>query len=247
MLDYSSKWRFDSSLGYPWNTPACFSIQRRTCSVHFRWWHEPKTLDLHSRQDCERPANGPPHAYQDVGIHCFLKLKHLSFSFHGHEDVVRCISYLPERDLYITGSWDGTLRLWSPSSKQTSETIKPQTTRKTSTVKTESEITCSFIEPNFLNAVRQRLFSLRFYSHAWLFRTILNCGRLLHWWRSMRINIQRSGMEMSHSLLQILLKVKDRCSLTSYWTMLRSEDWTRSSTNLNPKHQRTHSRKHQHF
>jgi len=71
---------------------------------------------------------------------------------------VRCISYLPERDLYITGSWDGSLRLWHPFSTQTSETIKTQTTSKTSIVKTESEIPCSFIEPTFLNAVQQRLF-----------------------------------------------------------------------------------------
>lgn len=34
-------------------------------------------------------------------------------SYRGHSDIVRSIGQLEERDLYVTASWDGTIRLWN--------------------------------------------------------------------------------------------------------------------------------------
>ncbi len=31
-----------------------------------------------------------------------------------HTAAVRCTEWLPSRGLLVTGSWDGTLRLWDP-------------------------------------------------------------------------------------------------------------------------------------
>ncbi|DBA82705.1 TPA: hypothetical protein ACH3X1_006940 [Trebouxia sp. C0004] len=41
-----------------------------------------------------------------------LESKHPAIKYVGHEDMVRGIDYLPEKGLYITGSWDESLRLW---------------------------------------------------------------------------------------------------------------------------------------
>ncbi|KAL0052582.1 hypothetical protein WJX82_004239 [Trebouxia sp. C0006] len=41
-----------------------------------------------------------------------LESKHPAIKYVGHEEVVRGIDYLPEKGLYITGSWDESLRLW---------------------------------------------------------------------------------------------------------------------------------------
>ncbi|GMH37514.1 hypothetical protein BSKO_05387 [Bryopsis sp. KO-2023] len=32
--------------------------------------------------------------------------------YRGHDDIVRSIGYLSEKGLYVTGGWDGTIRLW---------------------------------------------------------------------------------------------------------------------------------------
>lgn len=32
--------------------------------------------------------------------------------YRGHTDIVRSIAYLEEKGLYVTGSWDGTIRMW---------------------------------------------------------------------------------------------------------------------------------------
>ena len=31
---------------------------------------------------------------------------------HGHSDAVRCILHVPEKQQYITASWDHTIRVW---------------------------------------------------------------------------------------------------------------------------------------
>ncbi|CAF1399682.1 unnamed protein product [Adineta steineri] len=46
------------------------------------------------------------------------------FSLEGHEQAVSCLSYIPQSDLLLSGSWDTTGRVWSLSTKQCTHTIK---------------------------------------------------------------------------------------------------------------------------
>ena len=35
--------------------------------------------------------------------------------YRGHQDLARCLIYLPDKGLYMSGGWDRTLRLWFKS------------------------------------------------------------------------------------------------------------------------------------
>ncbi|CAF2319820.1 unnamed protein product [Rotaria sp. Silwood2] len=45
------------------------------------------------------------------------------FTLEGHEQTVSCLSYVPQSDLLLSGSWDQTGRVWSLSSKRCIQTL----------------------------------------------------------------------------------------------------------------------------
>ncbi|XP_071494160.1 uncharacterized protein [Diadema antillarum] len=53
-----------------------------------------------------------------AGVHSVIKVYNpkknkLLQTNYGHTDSIRCIIHVPERNQYISGSWDGTLRVWN--------------------------------------------------------------------------------------------------------------------------------------
>lgn len=44
-----------------------------------------------------------------------LDLRQPIQKYRGHQDLARCLVYLPDKGLYMSGGWDRTLRLWFKS------------------------------------------------------------------------------------------------------------------------------------